>query len=570
MPDILAEDVDDAPAATVLRERRRSGSALWWPLVALVSAAAVAYAVLNRRLTGDLQYTLGALRTGGEAGYSPSEVFTHRPYFYRWFIAGLDSWTFGTTTAREALIAAAGVLLAAAAAYALYAALLRRVTGREAALTAGATGLALALAPRNDFLQAEWAAVVLTVVAVAAAIGPERTWRAVLLAAVPLALAVLMKYSTATTAVIGVLLVYAVDRGRAVRLALVSVPVAVGLFGVSLLAGSHEWQWVGDMPATNQSTLGRTGIHPLFILERSVDYLADRAVPSPVLLLVPGALLLVLTRVRGRRRRIELSLVALTVGLCAQAAVVVQGNWFLYHGAPMPVLAAAVWGLAVGGARRSPPWCFGAVSLLYGALPVLYTAAPRGFQRPYVLWALGLLALLAALVDAVRERREAGSRRRSAALVALAGAVCLAGCVWPGSPHLVRQGKVTVTSAEYLREGRLTEQEADRLRSGMPADAPVLYLAFGNTAYYVGHPVQCRYPAATFLQRTRLIPDITEATSYKENADCVDHDPAPYAVLDPRWFRLAQVAPDLRRRIAATYDCPPASGESRLVLCRRR
>jgi hypothetical protein len=26
----------------------------------------------------------------------------------------------------------------------------------------------------------------------------------------------------------------------------------------------------------------------------------------------------------------------------------------------------------VGGARRSPPWCFGAVSLLYGALPVLY------------------------------------------------------------------------------------------------------------------------------------------------------------------------------------------------------
>ncbi|MFJ4782995.1 hypothetical protein [Streptomyces sp. NPDC088794] len=563
--------MDDAPAASGSRERRRSAS--WWPLVALPSVAAVVYAVLTRRLTGDLQYALGALRTGGRAGYSPSEVFTHRPFFYRWFIAGLDRPTFGTTTAREALIAAEGVLLAAAAAYALHSALLRRVTAREAALTAGAVGLALALAPRNDFLQAEWAAVVLTVVAVAAALGPTRPWPAALLAAPPLALAVLMKYSTATTAVIGVLLVYAVDRGRAARLALVAVLAAPALFGLSLLAGSHEWQWVQDMPATNQSTLGRTAVHPLFLLERSVDYLADRSVVSPVLLLAPGALLLVLTRVRGRRRRTELALVALAVGLCALAAVFVQGNWFLYHGAPMPVLAAAAWGLAVGGARRSPPWFFGAVSLLYGALPVLYTAAPKGDQRSYVLWALGLVALLAAVVDVARERGRTASRssrRRSAVVVALAGVVCLAGCVWPGSPHLVSKGKVTMTSAEYLREARRTEKEADAIRAEMPADAPVLYLAFGNTAYYVDHPAQCRYPVATFLQRTRLIPDIIERPSYKENAACVDRDPAPYAVLDPAWFRPTKIATELWRRITAEYDCPSVRGETRLLVCRRR
>ena len=64
-------------------------------------------------------------------------------------------------------------LLAAAAAYALYVALLRHLTGREAALTAGAVGLAMTLAPRNDFLQPEWAAVVLTVLAVAATAARE-------------------------------------------------------------------------------------------------------------------------------------------------------------------------------------------------------------------------------------------------------------------------------------------------------------------------------------------------------------------------------------------------------------
>ncbi|PAZ10757.1 hypothetical protein CLM62_39265 [Streptomyces sp. SA15] len=563
---------DDASVEVRPRKGGRR-SPYWWPAVALPAAAAVVYTVLTRRLTGDLHYVLGALRTGEKAGYSPSEIFTHRPYFYRWFIAILDRITFGGTTVREALMGAAGILLAAAAAYALYSALARRLTGREAALTAGATGLAMALAPRNDFLQPEWAAVVLTVFAVAAALGPSRPWPAALLAALPLGLAVMMKYSTAATAAIGVLLVYAVDRGRAVRLALVGVPVAVALFGLSVLSGSHEWQWTEDMPQINQQALSRTGIRPGFILERSVDFLADRAVESPVLLLLPGALLLVLARVSGRSRRIELSLVALTIGLGAQAVVVVQGNWFLYHGAQMPVLAAALWGLAVGGARRSPPWCFGAVSLLYGALPVLYAEADRGLQRSYVAWVLAFVALLAAGVDALRARsaqRRPASGVLPAALIALAGVVCLAGSMWPGSPHLVQYGKVRSTSAEYLRSMRNAEKEADLLRAELPAGAPVLYLAFGETTYYVDHPAQCRYPIATFLQRTRYLADVAELPSYRENADCVDHDPAPYAILDRAWFRPAKVDKALWKRVTAVYDCPRSNGGPLTVLCVRK
>ncbi|MCI3275963.1 hypothetical protein [Streptomyces cylindrosporus] len=562
---------DDKVVRPVAGGRR---SPLWWAAVALPSAVAVVYTVATRRLTGDLHYVLAALRTGGKAGYSPSEVFTHRPFFYRWFIALLDDLTSffgGSTSVREALMGAAGVLLAAAAGHALFLALQRRVTGREAALTAGATGLALALAPRNDFLQPEWTAVVLAVFGVAAALGPERPWRAALLACLPLGLAVMMKYSTAATAAIGILLVYVVDRGRAVRAALIAVPASAALFGLSALGGSHELQWTHDMPLINQSALSRTGIHPHFILTRSYEFLADRAIATPVLLLAPGALLLVLSRVQGRLRRAEILLVALLIGSAALAVVVVQGNWFLYHAAQMPVLAAALWGLAVSGSRRKVPWLFAAVSLAYGVLPVLYAQAPKADQRPYVIWAFGLLALLAALVDAVLERRPRSDGVAPAVLVALTGLACLAATIWPGSPHLVFDGKVTETSSQYLAGMRATQKEADRVRAEMPANAPVLYLAFGDTTYYVDHAAQCRYPISTFLQRTRYLPDVADLKSFKENADCVDHHPAPYAVLERPWFRPGKVDPELWRRIKAVYDCPrTASPGPRIVLCVRR
>lgn len=135
--------------ATVARPRTTGHrSPQWWAVAAVPSAVAVVYTALTRGLTGDLHYVLAALRTGRAAGYSPSEVFTHRPYFYRWFVALLDRLAFfGSTAVREATMNVAGVLLAAAAAYVLHTALVRRVGAREAAVTAGATGLALALAP---------------------------------------------------------------------------------------------------------------------------------------------------------------------------------------------------------------------------------------------------------------------------------------------------------------------------------------------------------------------------------------------------------------------------------------
>lgn len=134
----------------------------------------------------------------------------------------------------------------------------------------------------------------------------------------------------------------------------------------------------------------------------------------------------------------------------------------------------------------------------------------------------------------------------------------------------MQYGKVTVTGAEYLKSQRRAAEDADRIRAELPAGAPVLYLAFGETAYDVGHPARCRYPIATFLQRTRYLPDVAELKSFKENADCVDHDPAPYAVLERPWFQPGRVDPELWRRVTAVYDCPRGEEGARLVLCVRR
>jgi hypothetical protein len=56
MTTVLADGVEGAPAA------------LWWAAVALPASPAVAYAVVPRRLTGDLHYALAALRSGRSAG----------------------------------------------------------------------------------------------------------------------------------------------------------------------------------------------------------------------------------------------------------------------------------------------------------------------------------------------------------------------------------------------------------------------------------------------------------------------------------------------------------------------
>ncbi|MEG3627053.1 hypothetical protein [Streptomyces poriticola] len=558
----------------VLISRSRAGrrAPVAWVTVATAAAGLLVYSVMTARLHGDIRYLLACLRSGETAGFSPSEIFTHRPYFYRWFIYGLDQLTAGPTAVREAILRAVGVLLCLATGLTLRAALRRRgLPGRDADPTGAVVALVLALAPRTDFLQPEWTAALLSVLAVAAVLAVERPLPAVALGAVPLGLAVLMKYSTAATALMALLVLFAVDRMRALLLAAATGACGAVLLGFSLWQGSREWQWIRDMPRINQGSLSRQGVRPGELFARSVDFLADRAVLSPVLLLLPAALLLLLVCLPDRRERARWALVAVATAAVGLGAVVVQGNWFVYHAAALPVAAAAVWGLAVArwyGVHGRAPVCFLAAGAAAAVLTPLYSAAPQALQRSAVVWAAGLVAVGAALLDLRAARRGAGFRLPpavpGAAVVAL-----VAVTVWPASPHLMDRGRVGPTNADYLRTSEAKAGAAAELRRRLPDGAPVQYLAFGDVAYFVGHASPCRYPIPTFLQRTRYLPDVGTLDSYAENARCLDEDPPEYAVLDRGWFPPARVDRGLARRIEERYDCPPAPVD-RLVLCRLR
>ncbi|MFE2541838.1 hypothetical protein [Actinacidiphila glaucinigra] len=554
--------------------------ALWGGAVAAL--ALLCYSVATSGMNGDLRYVLACLRSAKGGGFSASDTFVHRPFFYRWFVAGLDSLTFGSTTTREMIIRIAAVLLCVATGLALRAALARRLPPRDATLTAAVVTLALAFAPKIDFLQPEWAATLLSVLAVAAALGIERPWPAAAVAAVPLGLAVMMKYSTAATALMALLLLFAVDRMRAVRLGLVTGVSSVVLFGISLLAGSRELQWAKDMPKINQGALTRKGLDPSFLLDKSASFLVDRAYLSPVVALLPAALLLLLSRQQDRRRRAELAALAVLIVLVCVAAVAVQGNWFGYHAASLPVGAAALWGLAVAAWYRAhgrPPLFFTAVTAVYAAFVPFAAQAPHAVQGVAAGWAAVLVAFLAATADLVSARggatvEPARPGRFAAAAVALSavvGVFCLAAAIWPGSPQLMNAGHVVYGNSDFDARSDQTARESAELDRQIPRGAPVLYLAFGDVAYFVGHPTPCRYPVPTFLQRTKFLPDVNKLPSYKENLRCVTEDPAPYAVLQRSWFQLGNVDKTLAATIEAAYDCPPLTGNSRTpVVCRLR
>ncbi|MEZ3181197.1 hypothetical protein KYY02_21665 [Streptomyces pimonensis] len=538
-------------------------------VVGLVTGAMLVYSVVTAQLHGDIRYVLACLRSGEAVGISPSDTFTHRPYFYRWFLYCLDQLSTGPTAVREAVLRGAGVLLCLAAGLALRTALRRRLPGREADLAAGAVALVLALAPRTDFLQPEWTAALLSVFAVAVVLAGVRPLPAAALAAVPLGLAVMMKYSTAAIALVALLAVFAADRMRALLLAAATAVSSVLLLGFSLWSGSREWQWVRDMPQINQGSLSRQGVRPGELFARSVDFLADRAVLSPVLLLLPAALLLLLACQDDRRRRTEWAVLAAAGAAVGLGAVVVQGNWFAYHAAALPVGAAALWGLAVArwyGVRGRVPLGLLAVSGVVAVLAPLYSTAPQGLQRSAVVWGAGVVALGTAFLD-VRHPAGGGSGFRVPAAVVGVGLVAVA--VWPSSPNLMNRGEVRETNAAYLRDSERRADAAAETRRQLPDGALVQYLAFGHEAYYIGHPSPCRYPIPTFLQRTRYLPDVRTLDSYAENARCLDEHPPRYAVLDRGWFPPGRIDPALARRIEARYDCPQAPAEE-FVVCRLR
>ncbi|MFH8804378.1 hypothetical protein ACH4F6_33215 [Streptomyces sp. NPDC017936] len=553
--------------------RPRLTSPAGWTTV-LTTAALLLHTTLTAGVFLDLRYVLAALRTTGASGLSPSEVFVHRPFFYRWLIAGLDSVTGGSDAVREALMRLVGLALCAAAGLLLHRALRRRLPERDAVLVAGLTGLTLAFAPVIDYLQPEWFAIVFATGGVAAALGVRDRLGAVALAALPLSLAVLMKYSTAGTAAMALLVVFALDRVRGLLLAAATAAGTGLLFAVSAWSGSRELQWLRDMPHINAHALGADPIVVPDLLQRTAAYLGDRIALTPVLALLPGALLLFAATLPSRRQRVEAVLVTLLLLVVGLAVVVYQGNWFAYHGESLPVVAAALTGLAIGrwyGRHGRPPLCLTVLALLYGVLTPLLAHVRADVDVDVLAWLASAAALLAGAADLLRARApRPRTGRVPVALPVLALVVCLAATVWPTSGVRVVLGRIVTTNAELKVQARAARTAAEQVDAELPAGAEVQYLAFGQQAYYLGHPTPCRYPFPTFFNVPEQLTEVPSLTSTRENVRCVtqEHPPA-YAVYQPSWLSLGVIDPRIAAGIRNTYRCPKPEGRQ-LVVCTLR
>ncbi|GAB3575687.1 hypothetical protein GCM10027445_38500 [Amycolatopsis endophytica] len=527
-----------APAATELRRRPIRGW-VWAGVAALPVALTAAWIGLGH----DIRYVLGGMWAAGGS----TDVFVHRPLAYRWLLDGLGVVDVGSVGVGEGLVRLVALAFVAGAAWWLRAGLRRSLPSGEASAVAAAVGLAFALAPNGDFLQPEWVAAVLAVAAIGAALTPST----VLLGGLLLAVSVLVGYTTLPTALIAVGVVAVLDRRRALVAAATAVVSGGALFGLSLLA-PREWRWLLDGSALNDGVTRDLG--------QLVEFAANEAMLVPMVALLPASLV-VLLRV-SRRRVAWLVLVVLAVAVVLGAAFV-QGEWFQYHAAALVPLAAGLWALAVARwtlTHGRPPWALvtATVVILFAARVFLGASFDWRSQHGTLAYGtLGGLIVLAGLACAVEPGRDG---RQLLSVPVLVGLLALAVPILPTSPY-----SFDGVDAEYTNAGRVAIEhkftdELAMVRDRIGADTPVVYLAFGDIAYFLGNPTPCAYPSPAYLRS-----DLRDTAGYRENLACLSDPSVRYLVLQPSWFDAA-----LPPTVTARFDCTRAITTDDILACPTR
>ncbi|MBD0737854.1 hypothetical protein [Streptomyces sp. CBMA29] len=544
-------------------------------LLGLAAVAAMCWSGLNH----DVRYVLGGMRASGRGGIPASGTFVHRPLAYRWPLSWLDHLTAGPVAVREASIRLLVIVVAAAVVWWLRQGLARHLPRREANAVAGAVGLALLFAPAWDFLQPEWVAVLCAVGGLAAALAPRRTWVAVGLGGVLVALAVLVKYTTAPTALLPLGALLVLDRRRGWLTTAAAAVAAPAGFALAILVQPREWRWFNELSALNPNTPLQNGLHSADV-HALVTTVGTEALMNPVVALLPAAVVLLARGSASRAARWAWPLLTAAGVAGVLAALVVQGQWFQYHLAALPVLAAALCGLAVA---RRPDLPLLAGALLLGVAVPLIAGQSWNWRHAHETAAYTLVSavVVATLLTAsLRGRVQTRVRLRAPlprALLryvpALALLLALAIPVWPTTPYSYDTRHSTFTSLERADTRHELTQWLTGVRHRIGADTPVTYLAFGDIGYLLGNPTHCRYPTPDFLQRTRYDRSITSQVSYRENLRCLSDPTSRYAVLDTSWFPLGKIAPATAAAVRARFDCerPLATLPAyHLVICPRR
>lgn len=512
----------------------------------------------------DVRYVIGTTQATAAAGLSWTETWAHRPLVARGIVAGLTQLSPGEFWVREVGLRLWSMVIAAGAAWLLWRGLSRVLPLRMAGWVAVSTGAALAWAPGWDFAEPEWYATALAVAAIGVGLrGRAGPWLAGLL----LAVVVLVKYTTAATALVAVVVLTALPAerdGEARRRGLVTgICTAVLtplLFGLTVLIEPREWQWLRDMPTLNP------GFQPDAVAEL-VEGFANSLVVSPITLVALVAAGWLLWAADANRRRVAL----LALGCLALLAVpfVVQQQDFLYHLAAVPVAAAAfVAGIA---AWQDPlPAALPAVAA-FGLLVcgMLFLLGPRTRDQ---LWWMAVLAagavLLTGLVLVLR-------RAHCAPAPLLIAVACLAALLVTVSPRTTYSFSLAhhrTTALTNLEQVRAAPERRAIVNTRLPPDVAVVYLSFAEP-YWLGNPTPCRYASPTFLQRASGEGGdaVARTRSYAENLACLSDPAAKAVVIETGWFRLDRARPEVRAAVATNFDCDRAWLQAEgLVICPRR
>lgn len=536
-------------------------------------------------LNGEVQFVFGTLASHEAAGGSFIDTFASRPIAYRLLLAGIGDVLAPLTGAAsghalfEIVLRLLAIAASGGAAFLLRRALEPRVGRVESIAVSVAAALALAFPPAWDFLQPEWVASLLVMLAIPAALLPRRATVAGAISGLVITLAVAVKLGTLPLAPLAILMIWLLDRRRAVAAAVGAVAFGVAWLGIVLLVVPFERDWMLDLSRLNPNSPLRARLNLRDAVD-ALESLGNQVALVPIIAAAPAALA-TLARIATRWRERVAIVVAggAALGL-ASSPLIVQAEWILYHLTPVAPVAAGLvafaavrWWRATG--RLSWVLVVAPAILAVGTTALLSVPTVADRHPIPAMTTIAAIATALAIVAALAPDRFTGWRPTPFSAALAVGAAALLGLA-----------PVLAPNAAWSLDGRSTPWHTDQwasrsvaqdsrliaLSQAIGRDTPVLYLTWGDVPYHLGNPTDCRYPSPVWLQRGLRARNafLLDLKSYADNLACLSSPEPRYLILDPSWFPLDQAQAQIRQTVEVTYDCSAAITAAGLEACPRR
>jgi hypothetical protein len=302
-----------------------------------------------------------------------------------------------------------------------------------------------------------------------------------------------VKLATAPIALLALLAIAVIDGRRSIATGLLAAAYTATWYVLTRRFLPWEWTWLHDQAAL----VTTSPIHHAPRLADAINLMhsfSDAMIISPAIAVVPAALVALVRRGTGRSRwtGAGLAIVALVLSV---APAYVQGEWFMYHYAIVPVAATAVVGAAFG-LCPSARWPLAITTVVVAAASAILVHRPVPWRQthPYpVADAYLIIAVIAAVVVGCVRTLPGLHPPRPRGVLALAATVaCIAAlpAVAPHSPYSFSTYDDVVRNAPSVPRFVGPPARLDEASAGIGHDTSVLYLAYGSIVYGMGNPAK--------------------------------------------------------------------------------